>query len=229
MNSYHRQLTLRADRAKGLALLADTEKVLRLGPQWDVKEYREVSPPTLGTPLGLTPGSTPAAGPASGSGAGGVTGSTTGSTTGFELDVEYDRTEAVATLAGRVDDYRPGEFLSLRVDGTGEAQGSGLTLVVQATAVPGGHLVDITVESVPAPQRQDLLEYDLWARSILNYMNVAGSRSLGARIWKRFLDRWWLTMSQSGKRMVFFIVAGEAISLAFLVALLLVWKYIYTP
>jgi hypothetical protein len=36
-------------------------------------------------------------------------------------------------------------------------------------------------------------------------------------------------MTQSGKRMVFFIVAGEALSLVLLVAVLLWWRFVSAP
>jgi hypothetical protein len=143
----------------------------------------------------------------------------------FELAVEHDRDERALTFAGRIEAFAPGETLQLELDGPGLR----LRLAIRVLTESGGSRLRVEIDSDPPPGPADLREYDLWARSLLDYLRVSRSRAWPTRLWKWFLDRWWLRMTQSGKRMVFFIVAGEALSLVLLVAVLLWWRFVSAP
>ena len=104
-----------------------------------------------------------------------------------------------------------------------------LVVSLRLEAADGGGWLDFFLDSAPDADPEDLREYDLWARSLLNYLGVSRSRSPFMRAWKWFLDRWWLKMPQSGKRILFFVLAGEALSFVFLVAILLWWRFVSSP
>jgi len=194
MNSrYSREWTLPLSGSSAFGLLADVEKVLRLGPQWNVKELR-------------------------------LNGSMEADAA-FELDVEYDRSEQAVSFAGKVEELIPGRNLRLALSAPEQQLDFSLRIAEQTD----GSLVSFSISTTPDPSPEDMQEFDLWARSILNYVTICNSKSPLSWAWKWFLDCCWLKMSQSGKRVVLFIVVGEGLSLLFLVAILLWWKYLAPP
>jgi hypothetical protein len=143
----------------------------------------------------------------------------------FSLDIEYDRTETPVSFKGKVKEFTAGRALRIVM----QAQGHIVDFSVNVTDRSGGALIAFRVEAVPHPAIEDVREYDMWARSFVNYVKISASRKPLTRIWKCFLDRWWLRMTQSGKRMVFFIVVADGFSVVFLAAVLLWWKYFSGP
>lgn len=143
----------------------------------------------------------------------------------FVLDVEYDRAETPVSFAGKVEEFTPGKALRLVM----QAQEHSVDFSVNLSESPAGTLIAFRIAAVPSPVIEDLREYDMWARSIVNYIKISASRKPLTRIWKWFLDRWWLKMTQSGKRLVFFVVVADGFSVVFLAAVLLWWKYFSGP
>lgn len=143
----------------------------------------------------------------------------------FTLEAEYDRSEQVVRFAGRIEEQAPDGVLRLSLT----SETLRLQIAIRLLDGPGGGRLSLAVDGAPDPAPEDLLEYDLWARSLLDYLRVSGSRSPAARLWKWCLDRWWLKLPQSGKRILLFILAGEALSFVFLVAILLWWRYVQAP
>lgn len=144
---------------------------------------------------------------------------------GFLFDVEFDRSEKAVSFKGQIAEVSPGSALRLGLS----APGCSMRVDIQVADHPKGSRLRFEVATDPPPQADDLREYDLWARSLVNYLALSRSRSPLTRVWKWFLDRWWLTMTQSGKRIVFFVVVGEAFSLVFLIAILAWWKFFSSP
>lgn len=143
----------------------------------------------------------------------------------FVLGVEYDRTEAPVTFSGKVVEFTSGKALRLVM----QAQEHSVDFSVDLSESPAGTLIAFRITAVPPPGVEDLREYDMWARSFVNYVKICASRKPLTRIWKWFLDRWWLKMTQSGKRLVFFVVVADGFSVVFLAAILLWWKYFSGP
>jgi hypothetical protein len=139
----------------------------------------------------------------------------------FECDVEYDRTEEFVTFVGTIDSFEPGRRLMLRLT----SNRIEIDFSAQLTDYLNEKVVGFRISSIPPPTRQDFYEFDLWARSFVNYVKISESRSAVSRAWRWFLDRYWLKMPQSGKRIVFMIVVADGFSVAFLLALLLWWKF----
>lgn len=140
---------------------------------------------------------------------------------GIELDVEYDRDETSASFSGIIE--KSTSLRSLRILLT--SPDNSVDFFMGATSHHNGQVVTLRIESSPEPDVHDLQEYDLWARSIINYLKISSSRHLTIRLWKVFLDKWWLNMTQSTKRITFFVVVSEGFSLVLLVAILLWWKF----
>jgi hypothetical protein len=143
-----------------------------------------------------------------------------GSSGTFHFDVEYDRTETQVSFSGKIIALAPGQTLRLAI----RAPGLGIDFAMDIQEQDRGSLISFQIGSDPAPEYPDIREYDLWARSIVNYLKISESSSPWSKIWKWFLDRHWLKMTQSGKRIVFFVVVSEGFSLVFLIAILLWWK-----
>ncbi len=143
----------------------------------------------------------------------------------FELDVEQDRTETDISFSGHVKSFVPAKVLQLVL----ESSGHSVDFTVRLTERAQRNVISFHVSSVPPPALEDLREHDLWARSVVNYLQISDSRSPLTKIWKWFLDRWWLRMTQRGKRLVFFIVVADGFSVIFLVAILLWWKFFSSP
>lgn len=140
---------------------------------------------------------------------------------GFEALLAHDRLEAELAYHVAVEEHAPGSHLRVKL--TRGEESIAFSFAVEDRQTRG--VLRARVETVPAPTAEDVREFDLWARSMANYLAISRSRSPAKRAWKWFLDRWWLTMSQSGKRMAFFILMGEALSVVFLVFILLWWKF----
>jgi hypothetical protein len=143
----------------------------------------------------------------------------------FDLEVVHDRSERPLQFSGCIEAFTAGELLRVGLIGPD----CRLRFAIRVMSEPGGYRLRVEVATEPPPEAADVREYDLWARSLLDYLKVSRSRFWPARAWKWFLDRWWLRMTQSGKRMVFFIVVGEAFSLVLLVAVLLWWRFVSSP
>jgi len=138
----------------------------------------------------------------------------------FEVDVEFDSNDLKATLVGTVDNYVPGRQLAVTL----AAAPATLRLFLSAQSHVSKREVVIRFECDPPPSLHVLREFDMWARSILNYMHVSARSGFFSRMWLYFLNRWWLKMPQSGKRIVIIVLIAEAFSLALLIGVLLLWK-----
>jgi hypothetical protein len=138
----------------------------------------------------------------------------------FQCTVEYDRSEEILSYQGRVESLTPGKAVHLSF----RSEVHFIDLSVQMVEHSLGKQLVFTIEADPPAAREDLFEYDLWARSFVNYLKISETNTLRSRALKLFYDRWWLRMSQSGKRLVFFLLIADGFSVVFLVAILLVWK-----
>lgn len=144
---------------------------------------------------------------------------------GFMLEVEFDRSEETVSFEGTIAEYSPGRGLRMVLS----SSSCSVQMDIRLTADSMGSRLRFSVAADPPPQDEDLREYDLWGRSLINYLAISRSRFPLTRAWKWFLDHWWLKMTQSGKRIAFFVVVGEAFSLVFLIAILVWWKYLSSP
>lgn len=140
---------------------------------------------------------------------------------GFTLKVEYDRTEQTVEYRGRVTEFQPPRELTVLLEGNGRRE---LTIEVRDARITSILKYREISEQPSSPREQ--MELNLWLKSVANYIQVSHRKSPVSRIWKWFLDRYWLKMSPSGRRTVFFVVAAEALSLVFFL-LILLWLLLF--
>lgn len=72
---------------------------------------------------------------------------------------------------------------------------------------------------------RDKIRLNLWVKSIINYASLSESRSIFSRVWKGFLDKVYLKLSPTGRRIVFLVVISEIFALLFFIILLLFYLY----
>ncbi|MCX7988532.1 MAG: hypothetical protein N2647_03715 [Thermodesulfovibrio sp.] len=73
--------------------------------------------------------------------------------------------------------------------------------------------------------KEELMELNLWAKSIINYAMISQSKKITSRIWKFILDKIWLKLSPTGRRVVFFIVISEIFALLFFIMLVIYFLF----
>ncbi|MCU0588042.1 MAG: hypothetical protein MUF52_07775 [Syntrophobacteraceae bacterium] len=139
----------------------------------------------------------------------------------FELEVEYDRSEARVIHGGTVEEVITGRSLTVVLTG---AEPRTITIEV----VPAGDLSFLKYREVrdSSPSVHEQRELSLWLSAVANYVLVSSRASLKSRLWKWFIDRVWLSMSPSGRRTVFFVVVAEGLSLVFFL-LILLWLLVF--
>jgi hypothetical protein len=139
----------------------------------------------------------------------------------FVLEVEYDRSEQKVVYQGLVTALKPGRSLSLCLEGEEPRE---ITIEVLPTSTVS--LLKYREDSEHPLSAKDQMELNLWLKSVANYILISHRTSPFSWAWKWFLDRYWLKMSPSGRRTVFFVVAAEGLSLVFFL-LILVWLLLF--
>ncbi len=140
---------------------------------------------------------------------------------GFDLEVEYDRQERKVAYRGLVTVWEPDRRLTLRLEGDEIRE---MTVEVLDARVVS--LLKYREHSQPPVSEADKIELNLWLKSVANYILISHRSTPWSRVWKWFLDRYWLKMTPSGRRTVFFVVAAEGLSLVFFL-LILLWIILF--
>ncbi|HWR90747.1 MAG TPA: hypothetical protein VN260_10830 [Dissulfurispiraceae bacterium] len=135
----------------------------------------------------------------------------------FALKVKYDRSEEEVIYNGTVGHREQEGVVTVRLEGE-----TTRIITVQVLSAGAGSVLNYIEDGSREPTPEDKREINLWLKSVGDYIEVSKKSGPWSRLWKWFLDKMWLKMSPSGRRIVFFIVAGEAISFVFFI-LLLVW------
>ena len=137
------------------------------------------------------------------------------------MEVEYDRSEVRVSYEGVVEEFEPPDTLKVKLEGAAPRE---MIIEVRDARM-------VTLLKYREPKEGPLSEHEqrelkLWLKSVSNYIQISHKRSLTSRLWKWFLDRYWLRMSPSGKRTVFFVVCAEGLSLLFFL-LILGWILVF--
>lgn len=139
----------------------------------------------------------------------------------FALEVEYDRSEQKVAYRGLITAVEPVLSLSVRLEGDDVRE---MNIEVLPTLTrPVLKYWEVTERPL---SEKEQLELVLWLKSVANYILISQRTSLFSRAWKWFYDHYWLKMSPSGRRTVFFVVVGEGLSLVFFL-LILAWILIF--
>ena len=139
----------------------------------------------------------------------------------FTLRVKYDRTEKEVLYKGTVEEFRDNQ-ITVRLD----AEVPRLITVKLNDAENGMSILsyeEVSDVELPVEEKRNL---NLWIKSVANYILLSRKKTLPSRIWKWIVDKIWLKMSPSGRRIAFFIVVAEAATLVFFI-LLLAWLLIF--
>jgi hypothetical protein len=139
----------------------------------------------------------------------------------FTLKVEYDRAEREVQYHGVVEELAPPDTLTIRLEGDFPRE---MTIEVRDARYVSLLKYRETRESPFSDHEKS--ELNLWLKSVVNYILLSPKTGFYSRGWKWFLDRYWLKMSPSGRRTVFFVVFAEGLSLVFFL-LILLWILIF--
>lgn len=145
---------------------------------------------------------------------------------GQRLKVRYERSEQ------EVDYRRPAsaEFsardgtmcATLRLEAEQEPRAIALTLTPQ-----GDHTRLDWRETFPAPlETARLAELNLWLDAAAGYLAYAARKDRRARLARWLLDRFWLRMSPTSRRVSLLIVGMEALALLLFIAILIVYRFV---
>ena len=139
----------------------------------------------------------------------------------FTLKVEYDQAEREVLYHGVVEELDPPDVLKIRLEGDFPRE---MTIEVRDARYVSLLKYRESRETPFSDHEQS--ELNLWIKSVANYITLSPKTGFYSRAWKWFLDRYWLKMSPSGRRTVFFVVFAEGLSLLFFL-LILVWLLIF--
>ncbi|TSA11670.1 MAG: hypothetical protein D4R73_03490 [Deltaproteobacteria bacterium] len=135
----------------------------------------------------------------------------------FGLEVRYDRTENLVNYDGVVEELIDGSVLSIRLDAekprriTLHFGDKGDTSILRQEEV-------MENEGPPMEYR----ELTPWLKSVAWYLILQNKNTPWSKFWKFFMDRLWLKMSPSGRRIVLLVVIAEAVGFMFFLLFLIV-------
>ncbi|MCS7149688.1 MAG: hypothetical protein RMI93_02970 [Caldimicrobium sp.] len=89
----------------------------------------------------------------------------------------------------------------------------------------GKTLLDMVVKK-ESLSHEEQMELNLWIKSIINYAMITESKSPLTKVWKFLLDRFYLRLSPTGRRVVFLVVVSEIFALFFFILLVIYFLYL---
>ena len=123
----------------------------------------------------------------------------------FGLSVRYDKTETLIDYDGVVEELIDGRVLSVCLNAEDTRRitvyfgDKGDASVLRQEEIMGN-------DGSPMDQG----ELDAWLKSVAWYLMLQNKNTLWSKFWKFFMDRLWLRMSPSGRRIVILVVIAEA-------------------
>lgn len=129
----------------------------------------------------------------------------------YSVRVCYDRTDKELEYTAEISELIPSSLMIIDLKGAIDRK------VIFRLEGYGERSSNFTLEEVRDKplSREEIVELNLWAKSIINYAMIKQSRKITTRIWKFILDKIWLKLSPTGRRVVFFIVISEIFALFF--------------
>jgi hypothetical protein len=140
----------------------------------------------------------------------------------FLVHTRHDRSETEFKYNATVDDLVKGEFFTISL----EAETHSMLFTISVKDGGDFSIIEYNEtmeEEISAARKREI---NLWIKSIANYILTQEKKTPFSRAWKWFLDKIWLKMSPSGKRIVLIVVISEILALVFFI-LLLVYLLIF--
>lgn len=133
----------------------------------------------------------------------------------YSMKVQYDRTDEVVNYTVQIFEYVPNSRIVIDLKGEKPRR-----FVITADKINEKQgrfeLEEISEEPL---SREELMDLNLWAKSIIDYAMISQSKKLRSLLWKFLLDKVYLKLSPSGRRIVFLIVVSEIFALLFFIML----------
>lgn len=138
------------------------------------------------------------------------------------LKVRYERSEQEADYSrpAPADFAETGGVLMLQGEPT-------RTIHLTWTARADGATQLVWEEAFDAPlEPARLAELNLWGDAIAGYLRLAARSDWRARLARWLLDRIWLRMSPTGRRVALLVIAMEGLAFLLLLAILIIYRWI---
>lgn len=139
----------------------------------------------------------------------------------YSVRVHYDRTDKELEHNAEVLDLIENSLMIIDLKGAKERK-----IVFKLEGIGDRHATFTLEEQRDEPlSKEEIMELNLWAKSIINYAMIKQSRKITSRIWKFILDKIWLKLSPTGRRVVFFIIISEIFALLFFIMLVIYFLF----
>lgn len=140
----------------------------------------------------------------------------------FSMQVLYDRTELEAEYLGKICQLPENEGITLQLDGEPLRQ---IQILFSGIGETVTSLVYEELGESPLEPRKET-ELVLWLKSTADYLEICSRRSWHWRMVRYLLDKIWLKLNPTGRRVVFLIIAFELAALVLLIGLLIVQRWL---
>ncbi len=141
----------------------------------------------------------------------------------FILNTRHDRSEKEIKYNATVSELLEGELFKMSLDSDSESMFFTISVKDGGDSSSIIEYKETMNEEVSAARKREI---NLWIKSIANYILIQEKRTPFNRAWKWFLDKIWLKMGPSGKRIALIIVLSELLALLFFL-LLLIYLFIF--
>lgn len=139
----------------------------------------------------------------------------------FGLKVRDDRTDKEINYKGTIEKSKD-NLISITLEGEIprkitirlEDAGDSTTIVYYDELLDK----DLTLE-----EKRDI---SLWLKSIINYISISQKSTVRSKVYKWLIDKIWLKLNPTGRRVVFLVVIAEALAFIFFI-LLILWLLIF--
>lgn len=135
----------------------------------------------------------------------------------FTVNIRYDRSEKEIKYTARIAEFVEGDFLTIRLDADVMSRVFSMTVRDEGAS----SIIEYNESSGEELSVEEKREINLWLQSIANYIKVQEKKTLFSKAWKWVLDKIWLKMSPTGRRIVLIIIFMELLAFVFFIMLLI--------
>ena len=135
----------------------------------------------------------------------------------FLLKVKYDRDNEAIDYDGVVEEFVDGDFLSVRLNAQKPKY-----VTVSCADKGGGSLLQQQEVVENEPSETDRQELASWLKSVAWYLMLQNKNTSASKVWKFFMDKVWLKMSPTGRRVVLLVIIAEGAGLIFFLLFIIV-------